>query len=94
MGMIVFGISMLTNTCLNYILIFGKFGAPAMGITGAAIATLASRVLEFVIVVLYAPHYRRVPLMLRLLLRPGRAMVRSFLKYATPVLVNEILWGQ
>ena len=88
MGMIVFGISMLTNTCLNYVLIFGKFGAPAMGITGAAIATLASRVLEFVIVVLYAPHYRRVPLMLRLLLRPGRAMVRSFLKYATTVLVN------
>ncbi len=28
MGMVVFGISMLTNTCLNYILIFGKFGAP------------------------------------------------------------------
>ena len=42
MGMIVFGISMLTNTGLNYILIFGKFGAPALGITGAAIATLTS----------------------------------------------------
>ena len=40
MGMIVFGISMLTNTGLNYILIFGKFGAPALRITGAAIATL------------------------------------------------------
>ncbi|MFR1618414.1 MAG: MATE family efflux transporter [Dysosmobacter welbionis] len=66
MGMIVFGISMLTNTGLNYILIFGKFGAPALGITGAAIATLTSRVLEFVIVAVYAPRYRRVPLMLRL----------------------------
>ena len=31
--------------------------------------------------------------MLRLLLRPGGAMARSFLKYATPVLVNEVLWG-
>ena len=89
----VFGISMLTNTGLNYILIFGKFGAPALGITGAAIATLTSRVLEFVIVAVYAPRYRRVPLMLRLLLRPGGAMARSFLKYATPVLVNEVLWG-
>ena len=39
------------------------------------------------------PHYHRVPLMPRLLLRPGRAMVHSFLKYATPVLVNEVLWG-
>ena len=93
MGMVVFGISMLTNTCLNYILIFGKFGAPAMGITGAAIATLISRVVEVVIVALYAPRYRRVPLNFRLLLRPGWDMVRSFLKYATPVLVNEVLWG-
>ncbi len=45
------------------------------------------------IVAVYAPRYRRVPLMLRLLLRPGGAMARSFLKYATPVLVNEVLWG-
>ena len=90
MGMIVFGISMLTNTCLNYILIFGKLGAPALGITGAAIATLISRVVEVVMVLCYAPHYHRVPLMPRLLLRPGRAMVHSFLKYATPVLVNEV----
>ena len=93
LGMVVFGISMLTNTCLNYILIFGKFGAPALGITGAAIATLISRVVEVVIVAFYAPHYRRVPLNFRLLLRPGWTMVRSFLKYATPVLVNEVLWG-
>nr|WP_325194265.1 MATE family efflux transporter [uncultured Oscillibacter sp.] len=93
MGMIVFGISMLTNTCLNYILIFGKLGAPALGITGAAIATLISRVVEVVMVLCYAPHYHRVPLMPHLLLRPGRAMVHSFLKYATPVLVNEVLWG-
>ena len=72
MGMIVFGISMLTNTCLNYILIFGKLGAPALGITGAAIATLISRVVEVIMVLCYAPHYHRVPLMPRLLLRPYR----------------------
>ena len=48
---------------------------------------------EVVIVAFCAPRYRRVPLMPRLLLRPGWDMVRSFLKYATPVLVNEVLWG-
>ena len=93
MGMIVFGISMLTNTGLNYILIFGKFGAPALGITGAAIATLTSRVLEFVIVAVYAPPLPPSAPDAPPAAAAGGAMARSFLKYATPVLVNEVLWG-
>ena len=92
-GMLVFGASMLTNTFLNYILIFGKFGAPAMGVTGAAIATLMSRVVEFAIVSVYSLVSRRIPLMPRVLLRPGLATVRSTLKYSGPVMLNEFLWG-
>ena len=42
-GMLLFGVSMCVNTFLNFVLIFGHFGAPAMGITGAAAATLISR---------------------------------------------------
>ena len=93
LGMKVFACSMLLNTFLNYCLIFGKFGAPALGITGAALATLASRVVEFGIVAVYALLCRRVPLSLGRLLRPGRETARSFLRYATPVLVNESMWG-
>ena len=93
LGMKVFACSMLLNTFLNYCLIFGKFGAPALGITGAALATLASRVVEFLIVAVYALACRRVPLNLRLLLHPGRETARSFLHYATTVLINEGLWG-
>ena len=44
MGMVVFTVSMLLNTALNYVLIFGKLGVPAMGVTGAAAATLLSRI--------------------------------------------------
>ena len=93
LGMKVFAASMLLNTFLNYCLIFGKFGAPALGITGAAIATLTARIVEFLIVLVYALLCRRIPLRPRLLLRPGRDTARNFTKYATPVLFNETMWG-
>lgn len=93
MGLIVFAVSMVLNTFLNYVLIFGKFGAPALGITGAALATLTSRAVEFVITFLYALRNRRIPLMPAALLHPGTAFVGDFLKYSTPVLVNDSLWG-
>ena len=92
-GMLVFAASMLLNTFLNYCLIFGKLGAPALGVTGAAAATLASRAAEILIVAVYALRNRRVPLMPGLLLRPGQAILRAFVKYASPVLLNETLWG-
>ena len=92
-GMLVFGASMLANTILNYILIFGKLGLPAMGITGAAIATLSSRILEFLIVLVYALRCRRIPLIPAALLRPGMATLRRTLKYSGPVLLNEFLWS-
>lgn len=91
--MLVFATSMLLNTFLNYCFIFGNFGAPALGVTGAAIATLTSRIVEFLIVVVYALRSRRVPLMPRALFCPGRATVRIYVKYATPVLINETFWG-
>lgn len=92
-GMMVFAASMLLNTFLNYCLIFGKFGAPALGITGAALATLASRMAEFLIVAVYALTNRRVPLMPAALLRPGRAIAASAARYSGPVILNETLWG-
>lgn len=92
-GMLVFAASMCCNTLGNYILIFGKFGAPALGITGAAIATLLSRVLEFVICAVYALRCRTVPLNWRAIVHPGTEMLHRFVRYSAPVLANETLWG-
>ena len=92
-GMKVFAASMLLNTCLNYCLIFGNLGAPRLEIVGAAAATLISRVVEFLIVLVYALRSRRVPLIPGALLHPGRAMLKSAVVYAGPVIVNESLWG-
>ena len=92
-GMVLFALSMGINTVLNYVLIFGKFGAPALGVTGAAVATLTSRVVEFVVAVVYALCCKRLRLHPLCLLRPGWDILRRFLKYSLPVVCNETLWS-
>ena len=92
-GMIVFATSMLCNTIGNYVLIFGKLGLPALGITGAAVATFLSRAVEFVICFSYAFRCRTMPLMRQAIFRPGMDMLHRFLRYSAPVLLNETLWG-
>lgn len=92
-GMILFAISMCVNTFLNFVLIFGHFGAPAMGVTGAAVATLTSRVVEFLVAAGFALWNKRLPLRWGCILRPGGAILHSFLKYSIPVVCNEALWS-
>lgn len=92
-GMILFGISMCVNTFLNFVLIFGHFGAPAMGVTGAAAATLASRIVEFAVAAGYALRCRRLPLKWSCILVPGRDILRKFIRYSTPVVCNEAMWS-
>ena len=77
-GMKLFGMSTVLNTGMNYLLIFGKCGFPLLGVEGAAIATLRSKT---------------IPLDLKALVRPGGDMLRRFVKYASPVMGNELMWG-
>ena len=93
LGLYILGASMVSNTILNWVFIFGKLGAPAMGVRGAALATLISRVLEFAIAVGHISLGRRFRLQFDRLLRPSRAMLRKYVRFATPVLLNETLWG-
>lgn len=92
-GMILFGISMCVNTFLNFVLIFGHFGAPAMGVTGAAVATLTSRVVEFAVAAAFALRSKRLPLKWGCILCPGRDILRRFIRYSTPVVCNEAMWS-
>ena len=66
---------------------------PALGIQGAAIATLLSRVAEFLICLVCALRSRILPLDLAAFFRPGWEMLRRFVKYSTPVILNETAWG-
>ena len=92
-GMKLFGMSTILNTGMNYLLIFGKCGFPMLGVEGAAIATLLSRVAEFVVCLICALRSRVIPLDWKALVRPGGEMLRRFVKYSSPVLVNELFWG-
>ena len=93
LGVIVLAASALFNVFGNWVLIFGKFGLPAFGIRGAAIATLISRMIEVVIIIIYAMKDKRLPLKIKMLLKPGMLIFKDFVKYSLPVLVNEALWG-
>ncbi len=88
--------AVLTNLFFNYTLIFGHFGAPAMGSTGAAVATLISRVVEVAIVVI-VPHVKKARFtvlngLYRSLRIPGELALRMF-KTSIPLLLNEALWS-
>ena len=89
-------IAILTNLFLNWVLIFGHLGAPALGVEGAAIATVISRYVELVIVVLHAHrHTDRYPFFrgaYASLYVPGR-LVGKIARTGTPLLLNEILWS-
>lgn len=90
----VYSTSLVTNFVLNSILIFGLFGFPELGIEGAAIATLASRIIEFSIVVWYSKVKNKVvKFRLKDMFHIDTNLLRDFAIYAAPVIVNELLWG-
>ena len=86
----------LVNLIGNYILIFGHFGAPAMGASGAALATVISRFVELAIVALWTHRHREQAPYIEGAFRsfrvPGRLM-KSILVKGMPLLVNEFLWA-
>ena len=89
-------VAVCINLVLNYILIYGKFGAPALGVQGAAIATVISRYVEAAIILLHThKHKERNPFVEGLystLKVPGH-LVQKILVKGTPLLLNETLWA-
>ena len=92
-------VSLITNGCINYTLIFGHFGFPEMGIKGAAVGTLTARMLELLIIVVYVWKIdTKVRLfdvnLIRIIFAPeNRKIWRAFLKVAFPIMCSGIIWA-
>ena len=85
--------SVVLNIILNYILIFGAAGAPKMGISGAALATVISRVFEAAMVAAAVMRGKCPVLRVSMMLRGSRVLHRDYWRYALPILINQIGWG-
>ncbi len=82
------------NVLLNYVLIFGHFGLPAMGVQGAAISAMIARITECLALVSIV-YWKKLPVAARLseLLRFSLGFIVKVFKPVLPVILNEILWS-
>ncbi|MCF0120622.1 MAG: polysaccharide biosynthesis C-terminal domain-containing protein [Oscillospiraceae bacterium] len=86
--------TLIINVSLNYCLIFGNFGFPALGTTGAAIATIVSRIVELIVVLVYAMVIdKKLRLNLRDIFGIDLTLLRKYVKVATPVILSGASWG-
>ncbi|MDR0472612.1 MAG: MATE family efflux transporter [Treponema sp.] len=91
-------LSSLTGFCvnvfLNWVLIFGNLGAPALGVKGAAIATLIARILELTVSFCYVRFRDKIlSFRIRDLKLWDKLLLADFFRYGSPVILGDILWG-
>lgn len=85
-------ITVVLNVVLNATFIFGLFGVPKLGVIGVAIATTIARIIELIICLvdyikgsIFKPDFK-------LLFGSHKELVKDFIKYAGPALVNDLSW--
>lgn len=84
--------AVFTNLLLNWLLIYGKCGFPALGLRGAAIATVCARAVELTIAFVHAAHNTQIRIRLRYVFQSQGVLIQDFLRLCIPVTVNDIIW--
>lgn len=85
--------AVIINIILNAILIFGLFGAPRLGIVGAAYATVTARLVELVWAYFAVRHAHHVAIRWSGILHTSKVLTKDFWYYTTPALGAALVWG-
>lgn len=90
----IYGTSFFVNVFFNYVFIFGAFGAPALGVRGAAVGTILARCSELLLVTIYM-YAKEDAIGFRFsdCFRLKNEMIQDYTRHSLPVLGNELLWG-
>ena len=90
----IYGTSFFVNVFFNYVFIFGAFGAPALGVRGAAVGTILARCSELLLVTIYM-YTKEDTIGFRFsdCFRLKNEMIQDYTRHSLPVLGNELLWG-
>lgn len=88
-------VTLVINCGINYLLIFGSFGCPEMGITGAAVGTITARAVEFVIILIYCKKDRVLALVdnIREVFRADKVFREDFYYLFVPNMGASVLWA-
>ncbi|MWC26991.1 MATE family efflux transporter [Paenibacillus sp. MMS18-CY102] len=86
-------VSVILNIILNYMLVFGHFGAPEMGLKGSAVATVISKIVECVLIigVVYAYRLPGATGMRNLFIIP-KPLIKKFFSTSYPIILTELVW--
>ena len=90
----VYAMSFFVNVIVNYMFIFGKFGAPALGVQGAAVGTVTARIFEFCCAAVYMYFIeKKIGFKWHCMFKIDRTLIPDFIHHALPVMGNELIWG-
>ncbi len=86
-------IAFVFNILLNATFIFGLFGMPKLGAAGVAIATSTSRLIELVGCMIVSYFSKDVKLSIRAIFTKNKVLFKDFVRFSTPALANDVIWG-